>query len=416
VYTLPHQFEFFSDAWLEESRRFLAERFAQQASDMPDGFVLSECFTDAPPHLGFDDNEATWEVTWDGKSLDVSRGFNPKADIVIRGDYQATLMMAQTVGAGSQKIMADVFREMTNWFGQGAFTMDIKKPMGELPTKIFALHHDHMARRTVENPDLAHRAGRQGLSQHIRDMEEHGYAVIENAISPTLADQLRDSTINALSTHQNDSMQWMLYHGDAFEKVVMNPQLMSLIDASLGRGAIVASISSIKRGPGKGLIPLHTDYAQVPEPYPEFSLTGVGVWAMEDWTEASGPTWLVPGSHRKRRPPKPGEKMDGVPIEMPKGSVVYFQHGVWHWQGDRTAPGERVTLHSHFNRGILRPLEPMKIDVQMLNRNPPRLGEALGEDDWFDKIDRDGRDYQRFAHMNQLNRFTDEKKAEILAG
>ena len=64
---------------------------------------------------------------------------------------------------------------------------------------------------------------------------------------------------------------------------------------------------------------------------------------------------------------------------MPKGSVVYFHHGVWHWQGDRTEAGERVTIHSHFNRGILRSLEPKKTDVQMLHRNPPRLAEMLGE-------------------------------------
>ena len=100
---------------------------------------------------------------------------------------------------------------------------------------------------------------------------------------------------------------------------------------------------------------------------------------------------------------------------MPKGSVVYFQHGVWHWQGDRTEPGERVTIHSHFNRGILRSLEPRKVDVQMLNRNPPRLGEALGEDDWFDRLTAEGRDYQRMTHMMNLNRFTNVQKASILA-
>ena len=162
---------------------------------------------------------------------------------------------------------------------------------------------------------------------------------------------------------------------------------MTLIDASLGRGAVIASLSSIKKGPGPGVIPLHTDYAHVPEPYPEFAMTGVGVWALEDWTEASGPTWIVPGSHRMRRAPRPGEGTNGgVPIEMPKGSVVFFTHGVWHWQGDRTRAGDRVTLHAHFNRGILRSLEPKKIDVQMLHRNAPRLGEMLGEDDWFDKI------------------------------
>jgi len=128
------------------------------------------------------------------------------------------------------------------------------------------------------------------------------------------------------------------------------------------------------------------------------------------------PTWIIPGSHRLRRHPHSGEGANGgVPIEMPKGSVVYFTHGVWHWQGDRSEPGERVTLHAHFNRGILRSLEPKKIDVQMLHRNAPRLGEMLGEDDWFDKLSANGRDYGRYAYMLKLNAFNEEKKRAILA-
>ena len=74
-----------------------------------------------------------------------------------------------------------------------------------------------------------------------------------------------------------------------------------------------------------------------------------------------------------------------------------------------------MTLHAHFNRGILRSLEPKKTDVQMLHRNAPRLGEMLGEDDWFDKMSAQGRDYGRFAYMGKLLAFTEAKKREILA-
>jgi ectoine hydroxylase-related dioxygenase (phytanoyl-CoA dioxygenase family) len=274
-----------------------------------------------------------------------------------------------------------------------------------------------MGRRTVENPDLAHRAARMGLTGKIREMEEQGYTVIEHAISPEFADEVRAATIRALLPHQSFSMNWMLYHGREFEQLIQNPLLMTLIDASLGRGAVIASFSSIKKGPGPGVIPMHTDYAHIPEPFPEFALTGVGVWALEDWTVASGPTYIVPGSHKQRRNPRPGEgHNEGVPIEMPKGSVVFFTHGVWHWQGDRTESGDRVTLHAHFNRGILRSLEPKKTDVQLLHRNSPRLGEMLGEDDWFDKMSAQGRDYGRFTYMNKLHAFTEERKRALLAG
>jgi ectoine hydroxylase-related dioxygenase (phytanoyl-CoA dioxygenase family) len=415
--TLPGRFEFLSDEWIAEARKFL-ERECKNRKDRLAGhaFSISERFTDAPPHLKFPDAIGAWSMRYDGENVSVAREFNASADPVVEGDYQATLAAAQFVGVLAPGAMAAMGREVATMFGKDAIRVRgaIKSPE---VNEILALLHDHMGRRTIENPDLAHRAARQKLSGKIRELEETGYTVIERAISPEFADEVRAATLRALLPHQTFSMNWMLYHGREFEQLIQNPLMMTLIDASLGRGAVIASFSSIKRGPGPGVIPIHTDYAHVPEPYPEFSLTGVGVWALEDWRVESGPTWIVPGSHKMRRPPRRGEGLeDGVPIEMPKGSVVYFTHGVWHWQGDRTQPGDRVTLHAHFNRGILRSLEPKKTDVQMLHRNSPRLGEMLGEDDWFDKMSAAGRDYARFDYMLRLNAFTDKQKQQILAG
>ena len=417
MYTLPDRFEFLSDAWLDEARAFLEKAVEQRKEALSrQPFSLSERFTDAPPHLKLPKNVGAWKAHYDGETLSVARGFDPKADVVVEGDYQAGLAGAQFIGMLAPGAMKAMRREVAIMHGEDAVRMRgrIENPAAG---EILALLHDHLGRRTVENPDLAHRAQRQGLTDKIREMEEQGYTVIERAISPEFADEVRAATLRALLPHQSFSMNWMLYHGREFEQLIQNPLLMTLIDASLGRGAVIASFSSIKKGPGPGVIPMHTDYAHVPEPYPEFSLTGVGVWALEDWTLAAGPTWIVPGSHKMRRPPKRDEGHNqGVPILMPKGSVVYFHHGVWHWQGDRSLPGDRVTLHAHFNRGILRSLEPKKTDVQMLHRNAPRLGEMLGEDDWFDKMSAQGRDYGRFAYMGKLLAFTEQKKQEILAG
>ena len=412
---LPDRFEFLSDAWIEEARRFLT-RACEQRGDALGGrpFSLSERFTDAPPHLGLDGDVAAWTARYDGETIAVARGFDAGADMVVEGDYQAGLAGGQFVGMLAPGAMKNMRREVAAMYGKEAVRMTgrIENPAAG---EILALLHDHMGRGTVENPDLLHRAARQGLTAKLRELEENGYVVIEKAISPEFADEVRAATLRALLPHQSFSMNWMLYHGREFEQLIQNPMLMTLIDATLGRGAVIASFSSIRKGPGPGAIPLHTDYAHVPEPFPEFSLTGVGVWALEDWTVESGPTWIIPGSHRRRRNPRPGETSnEGVPIEMPKGSVVYFHQGVWHWQGDRAAPGDRITLHAHFNRGILRSLEPKKTDVQMLHRNSPRLAEMLGEDDWFDKLSAQGRDYGRFAYMNKLHAFTEQRKRELL--
>lgn len=409
--TLPGRFEFLSDAWIDEARSWFEKR--REALGQP--FSVSERFADAPQHLGLPDDVASWTLAWDGEALHVARGFDPEADATVEGDYQAALMSAQFVGIQVPGAREALRREVRTLFGK-----DAVRDRGGIPdaaVELMGVFHDHMGRRTVENPDLEHRARRLGLTGKIREMEERGYTVLERAISPEFADEVRAATLRAIMPLQASGLNWMLYHGREFELLVQNPLLMTLIDASLGRGAVIASFSSIKRGPGAGTIPIHTDYAHVPEPYPEFAMTGVGVWALEDWTVASGPTWIIPGSHRMRRGPRKGEGANGgVPIEMPKGSVVFFTHGVWHWQGDRTEPGERVTLHAHFNRGILRSLEPKRTDVQLLHRNPPRLGEMLGEDDWFEKISAQGRDYGRLAYMNRLHAFTEQKKLEILTG
>jgi len=412
MYTLPGCFEFLSDGWMEEARAWFGKRRAQLAGTPP--FCLSERLTDAPPHLGFPGNVAAWNVCWDGQDISVGRGFDAGADSTCEGDYQAALLAAQWVGVLTNGAVEAMLREVRTLHGADALRF-----AGSVPDAVVVLmgtFHDHMARKTVENPDLEHRARRMGLTGKIREMEDQGYTVLERVISDDFADEVRAETLRAIAEHDTGAaLNWMTYHGRAFERLVQNPALMTLIDASLGRGAVIASISAIRRGPGVGFIPMHTDYAHVPEPYPEFSMTGVGVWALEDWTVASGPTWIVPGSHRMRRAPREGEGHNqGVPVEMPKGSVVFFTHGVWHWQGDRNEPGDRVTIHSHFNRGILRSLEPRRKDVQLLHRNPPRLGEMLGEDDWFEKMSAQGRDYGRLAYMNKLHRFTDEKKAMIL--
>jgi ectoine hydroxylase-related dioxygenase (phytanoyl-CoA dioxygenase family) len=411
--TLPDRFEFQSDAWLGETRRFL-EKAVEQRREALAPFSLTERFVDAPPHLQLPDDIGAWNVRYDGERVAVQRGFDPDADVKVEGDYQAGIAGGQFIGMLAPGAARAMRRELKTMHGPDAvkITGRLENPAAG---EIVSLLHDHIGRRTVENPDLYHRAERQGLTGKIREMEDQGYTVIERAISPEFADEVRAATLRALLPHQTQSMNWMLYHGREFEQLIQNPLLMTLIDASLGRGAVIASFSSIKKGPGHGTIPLHTDYAHVPEPFPEFALTGVGVWALEDWTVESGPTWIIPGSHRLRRNPRRGENAEGgVPIVMPKGSVVFFTQGVWHWQGDRTESGDRVTLHAHFNRGILRSLEPKKTDVQMLHRNSPRLGEMLGEDDWFDKMSAQGRDYGRLAYMNKLHAFTEEKKRELL--
>jgi hypothetical protein len=412
--TLPHHVEFLSERWLEEAQTFWRELLpARKAKLGGQSFSVSERFTDAPPHLKQPGDVVSWSLRFDGDKATVARGFDEGADLTVEADYQAALHLAQFVGVLAPGGPEAMWREATHMSGKDAFR--VRGNLKDAASRLLGLFHDHMARRTVENPDLEHRARRLGLTGKIRDMEEQGFVVVERAITPEFADELREATRAALPPEQGLLDSW-LYLGRPFERIMLNPLLMTLIDASLGRCAQVATLGALLRGPGPGGIDIHTDYTDVPEPYPEYAMSGVAVWALEDWSVASGPTWIVPKSHRMRRAPRAGEGLDaGVPVEMPKGSVVFFTQGTWHWQGPRTQPGERVTLHPHFNRGILRSIDIKRPDVSLLARNPPRLGEMLGADDGFDKLTpTGGRDYLRLEHTRQLHAFTRRKMREIL--
>ncbi len=415
MFALPHQVEYLSDNWLEQADRYLQRELVAGRLGAVGPFSLCQRATDTPPHLGFPGGATAWTARFDGEHVAVGRVDTPGADVIVDGDYQASVTFAQRVGLASAPAREEAQREIAHLYGKDAIR--VRGQAGPALDGLLVGLHDHLGRRTVENPDLRHRAERQGVAGNVADLESQGFTVLEQAISDEVADEIRATTVRVLADHSVTSLNWMLYQGRCFELLAQHPTLMTLVDASLGRGAVIGSFSAIQRGPGAGTIPLHTDYAHVPEPYPEWAVTGVGVWAFEDWTEASGPTWVMPGSHRRRRPPRRGEEPDGgVPVEMPKGSVVFFTDGLWHWQGDRTQPDDRVTLHWHFNRGIFRSLEPKKVDPQMLHRNAPRLGEMLGEDDWFDKMHGIGRDHTRFAHMQRLHRFTEQQKAALLGG
>ena len=67
--TLPHRCEFFSDAWLDEARKFLERECNRKERLGGRAFSVSERFTDAPPHLKFADNVGSWGMRYDGENV-----------------------------------------------------------------------------------------------------------------------------------------------------------------------------------------------------------------------------------------------------------------------------------------------------------------------------------------------------------
>jgi hypothetical protein len=142
--TLPHRFEFLSDSWLDEARKFL-ERECKTRKEQLGGraFSLSERFTNPPPHLKFEGDVASWNMRYDGENVAVSRDFNGSADLVVEGDYQAALTAAQFVGVLAPGAFAAMGREVATMFGKDA--LHVKGALkGQHANELIMLLHDHL--------------------------------------------------------------------------------------------------------------------------------------------------------------------------------------------------------------------------------------------------------------------------------
>jgi hypothetical protein len=391
---ISERLEFGSDAWVDHARKFLQAKM-DAADDRIEKakFSICEAFTDAPAHLGRPGNIAAWHAIVDGRNLTVGAGEIEGADLTIRGDYHAVLEIGRTVYGTDQVSTKRAMGEVTHRYGGPAATSvnNPRDPEGaRAGGSIFAGMHDEMAQRTINNPDLAERLERQGFTRHADELREQGYTIVENAFSHAFSDELRATILDKID-EGGGVLQCglLLERGRIFEETALFPPVISLSESLLGPRMILGQLLGMKTFSEGFRIGLHSDYGMIPAPYPEQPQLVTAIWAMEDFTVEAGCTWVVPGTQKFKRQPTPDDDLSSaVPLVMPKGSIALWDGAVWHWQGERTLPGPRVTLHSTYMRGALRPYDDyLKISPEILDRNPPELATLTGQDDAFGKND-----------------------------
>lgn len=406
---MQDRMEFASDAWVAHAREFLQKR-VDEAGDALDKakFSICEAFTDAPAHLGRPGNVAAWHAIIEGRNLTVGAGEIPEADMMIRGDYHAVAEIGRLVYGTDREAAQRAIREITHRNG-GPVAQTVNNPRDPEGAKaagiIFAGMHDEMARRTIDNPNIAERLERKGLTRHAQELKDQGYTILEKVFSEAFADELKAAVEDRIAEGGAGIQAGMLLQrGRIFEETALFPPLMSLAESLFGRWMILGQLLGQQNVRGGIKIGLHTDYVMFPEPFPEQPQLCTAIWAMEDFTVEAGCTWVVPGSHKLKRHPKPEDDLSkGIPLVMPKGSLAIWDGALWHWQGERTLGGKRVTLHSTYMRPMLRPYDDyLHISPEILDRNPPEMMTLACQDDMFGKNNNAGQGRaqgERAAHI-----------------
>ncbi|MCZ6677142.1 MAG: phytanoyl-CoA dioxygenase family protein [Candidatus Poribacteria bacterium] len=227
-------------------------------------------------------------------------------------------------------------------------------------------------------------------------LDEHGFLLLEHAITADEADELRDLSMS-LAAQEREAGRGYMYiddkaqrvwnlvdKGEPFERAIQHPRVLTAMEYLLGEDCTLSSFTVNVIGPDATEGGLHIDYplGSMPTPRPNFPLVANSVWFLDDFTLENGATRCIPGSHRRleARPEPNVQYDDEVQITAPKGSVMIINGSVWHGSSANHTNRDRVALLGFFCRAFLKPQQDhLKIVSQkVIDRATPTLTRLLG--------------------------------------
>ncbi len=237
-----------------------------------------------------------------------------------------------------------------------------------------------------------------GLAAHLARIDEDGFTIVEGAIEPALVSSLRD-TIRRLERDLDVRPKGTIAEGSAtlrmynllakapvFASMPAHPGVLPLIERLLDRGCLLSGMTAIDIGPGEGPQPLHGDdlvmSGHLRRPHAPMMVTSM--WALTDFTHASGGTRYVPGSHRWAATPLSRDAprdVDVRSLEMAAGSVMVFHGSLWHGGGANETRDEwRLGVNVQYCPGFVRQQQNpyLGIPAEVARTFPDRVLELLG--------------------------------------
>lgn len=230
------------------------------------------------------------------------------------------------------------------------------------------------------------------LGAHIERLDRDGCTIVHDAFDVDLADALhadidrleRELHIrvggNGFEGRATTRVYNLLALGELYAQIPVHPVVLPLMHHLLGPGCLVSSISAITIHPGEIAQPIHADDQVIPIPKPHRAVTANSMWALTDFTEANGATRIIRGSHRADHSPVYGQHYDSEPAEMPRGSILVWDGGLWHGGGANATDHRRRGIAMNYCAGYIRQQENQQLGIPLdvLRGFSPELQELCG--------------------------------------
>ncbi len=237
------------------------------------------------------------------------------------------------------------------------------------------------------------------LRAHLEAIVENGFTILENVFSLERADAFRKrvreierETLHPLEpgeTEEDSSFyrtSGLLRIDPIFWDVPIDPTVTQVVEGVLGPDFLISTFSGIDLKPnGDNIQPLHPDDALIPLARPHERPIGCTVmWVVTDFNERTGGTRLLPGSHREPLDllfSQDSERLsETIQPEIKRGSVLVFDHALFHGAADNHSDGWRLGLQVSYHVGWVRPFTNWfrSVPIEEVRQFPEKLRDLLG--------------------------------------
>lgn len=237
-------------------------------------------------------------------------------------------------------------------------------------------------------------------SEERRQLDEHGFVVLENSMSGELLRQLRQQ-ISDISEREGDRaghefrteaharrLANLVDKGEVFRRAIMLPRVIEYVRHVLGPHVKLSSLNARSADPnGDVPQPLHVDMSALRDEHGYWVCNTI--WMLDDFTSENGATRVIPGSHKWGR--RPQDVLENPLAPHPEevlvlgsaGSIAVMNAHAWHGGTANRTAAPRLAMHAFYCR---RDKPQQQYQKQLLRPEvqaslSPELREMLALDD-----------------------------------
>ncbi len=231
----------------------------------------------------------------------------------------------------------------------------------------------------------------------LRQFNDEGYLIVEDALSPDLLARLNDA-VDRVESREREAKGLKsnallgkfrtVVEDDAFLELLDNPKTFPLLWDILGWNIQLYISHLIVYPPEKKKREIHPGGwhqdggRPVPEmerPHPRLSLK-ISYWLSDVDTPEHGAMEIVPRSHKLDTKPEGCDADKGVmPVCIKAGTAVLFDRRMWHRRGINTSAVTRRVLFFGYSYRWLRGLDYNLIPEDILSKCDPIRRQLLGD-------------------------------------